>query len=920
MRPRTRSAFAAVAILAVTCGAPGTAAAASSNDTSPELRAAVTLAGVRAHQSALQTIANQNGGNRAAGTSGYAASAQYVVDTLTAAGYTVYVHDFVYSTSWRVTKQEGSEVSPVARALAPIAMTFSPSTPAAGVTTSIAVVPADADPGCQASDFGGQTYNGKIALIKRGTCTFALKASNARDAGAVAALIYNNSTSSTETIIGTLGSSANATIPTAGITRGAGEALIADSAGGTQTVTVYLNIQANAAGATSRNVIAETSAGDASKVVMAGAHLDSVTVGPGINDNGSGVAVLLEVAEEMAGVAPTNKVRFAFWGAEELGLIGSTKYVNEYLTPTQRGNIARYLNFDMVGSPNFVRFVYDGDTAPAGSAEIEQLFVNYFNSQGLASEQTPLGSRSDHKAFADAGIPVGGLFTGAEEIKTAAQASIYGGTAGVAYDACYHRSCDTYSNVSTQGLDQMADAVAHAVITYALSGAPPPPPPPPSPPPTPPPPPPSPPPPGLTQISADPFTNASSQHRTEVEPDTYAYGSTIVAAFQAGRFFDGGASDIGWATSTNGGGTWTSGFLAGITKPQNPGNPYDRASDPSVAYDASHGVWLIQSLALTQTPSVSGVAVVVSRSTNGGLTWSSPVTVATGASLDKNWIVCDNYPTSSFYGHCYSEWDDPSSGNRIKMSTSLDGGLSWGAALNTGDAASGLGGQPVVQPSGQVIVPMANANATAIRSFRSVDGGASWRATVTIATVQEHAVAGGLRTSPLPSAEVDASGKVYVVWQDCRFRTACSANDIVMATTTQAGYPTWSAVSRIPIDDTASGIDHFIPGVAADPTTSGSSGRLALAYYYYPAAACSTSTCQLHVGLVSSANGGASWSAPSTLAGPMSLSWLASTSQGRMVGDYISTSFVNGAARPVFAVAKAPSGSTFDEAMYTTAP
>jgi hypothetical protein len=418
----------------------------------------------------------------------------------------------------------------------------------------------------------------------------------------------------------------------------------------------------------------------------------------------------------------------------------------------------------------------------------------------------------------------------------------------------------------------------------------------------------------LTKLSADPFTNSSSQHRTQVEPDSFAFGSTIVAAFQSGRFFDGGSSDIGFATSKNGGSSWTNGFLSGLTKYQGAG-PYDRASDPSVAYDARHGVWLIQSLAMTETPSVSGAAVVVSRSSDG-LSWSAPVTVARG-NLDKNWIACDNYPASPFYGHCYSEWDNPGDFDRIKMSTSSDGGLSWAAPLNTGNNATGLGGQPVVQPNGQVIVPIANASETAILSFRSVDGGASWRSTVTVASVSEHAVAGGLRTGPLPSAEVDAAGNVYVVWQDCRFRLSCSANDIVMATTTQAGYPSWSGVSRIPIDSTSSGIDHFIPGLAVDPASSGGSARLALAYYYYPVAGCSASSCQLDVGLVSSANGGVSWSASSQLAGPMSLSWLASTSQGRMVGDYISSSFAGGSAHPVFALANAPSGGVFDEAMYT---
>jgi hypothetical protein len=418
----------------------------------------------------------------------------------------------------------------------------------------------------------------------------------------------------------------------------------------------------------------------------------------------------------------------------------------------------------------------------------------------------------------------------------------------------------------------------------------------------------------LKQLSSDPFTNTTSQHRTEVEPDTFSFGSTIVSAFQVGRFFNGGSSDIGFATSSDGGVTWVNGFLPGITTFFG-GGPYGRASDPSVAFDARHGTWLISSLALNGTTSAG---IVTSRSTDGGRTWSAPVFVTGSAGADKNWIVCDDTSTSTFYGRCYTQWDQPGNGGLIRMSTSTNGGLTWGSPRSSADSARGIGGQPVVQPNGTVIVAYAGSGFGSIRSFRSVDGGATWRVSVQVATISDHVVAGGLRSEPLPSAEIDAAGKVFVVWQDCRFRASCSANDLVMSTTTQSSYPTWSAVVRIPIDATTSGVDHFIPGLAVNRVTAGATAHLGLAYYYYPTAACTSSTCRLNVGYVYSHNGGSTWSVPTQLAASLPLSWIAATNQGRMVGDYISSSFVSGGVRPVFAWASAPSGGFFNEAMFTT--
>ncbi|WP_370152210.1 putative Ig domain-containing protein [Streptacidiphilus sp. EB129] len=429
--------------------------------------------------------------------------------------------------------------------------------------------------------------------------------------------------------------------------------------------------------------------------------------------------------------------------------------------------------------------------------------------------------------------------------------------------------------------------------------------------------------PTLTQVSSDPYSDSQAQHATEVEPDTYSYGSTVVSAFQVGRVSSGGASNIGWATTTDGGQTWTHGFMPATTA--NTGGPYVTTSDASVAYDAKDGVWMVSWLGITAG---SDVDVELSRSTDGGHTWGNPVTVSTGTFDDKNWSVCDDHPSSPSYGHCYTEYDDANAGDAEHMRTSTDGGATWGAEQSPADSPSGLGGQPVVQPNGTVVVPFSSASSNAERSFTSTNGGASWTSSVQIATISHHPVAGleaadmaklpprdSLRESPLPSAEIDASGKVFAVWSDCRFRSGCTSNDIIMSTSTNG--TSWSTPVRVPIDAATSTADHFTPGIGVDPSSSGSTTRIGLTYYYYPNASCTDTTCQLDAGYVSSADSGTTWTAAVQLAGPMTLAWLPNTSQGRMFGDYISTSVLAGGnAVTVIPVAHAPSGSTFDMAMY----
>ena len=418
----------------------------------------------------------------------------------------------------------------------------------------------------------------------------------------------------------------------------------------------------------------------------------------------------------------------------------------------------------------------------------------------------------------------------------------------------------------------------------------------------------------LKQISSDPYTNTTSQHKTQVEPDNYSSGSTIVAAVQTGRFADGGASNNGWATSTNSGATWTHGFLPGTTVFATPPGIYARVSDPSVAFDAKHNTWLIASLAIQISGgNPVGAAVIVNQSINGGTTWTNPKTVATtNQFFDKSWIVCDDTASSPHYGNCYAEWDQAGSSDSVLMSTSSDGGTTWGAAIHPANAL-GLGGQPLVQPNGTVIVPF-EADAGTISAFTSTNGGTSWNAPVVVATIQEFTEPANIRTSALPTAEIDSAGKVYVAWEDCRFEAGCSANDIVLSASSNG--TSWSAVTRIPADAVGSGIDHIIPGLAVDKTTSGSTAHLALTYYYLSSASCTTA-CQLFVGFVSSTDGGATWTTKTQLAGPMKLTWLASTTQGNMVGDYISTEIVNGKAIPVFVVAHAPVGTSLREALNT---
>ena len=330
---------------------------------------------------------------------------------------------------------------------------------------------------------------------------------------------------------------------------------------------------------------------------------------------------------------------------------------------------------------------------------------------------------------------------------------------------------------------------------------------------------------------------------------------------------------------------------------RNSARPWPRISDPSIAYDAQDNVWLALGLGIDSSRATGTSCSSTARQT-AALTWANPVVAGTapGTFWDKTWIACDPWAQSPHYGNCYIEFDDNSAGNQVMMVTSTDGGVTWGP-LHSANGTSGLGGQPVSLPNGTVVVPY-TANYSAVYAARSTDGGNSW--STSFAASQNSTGDQEMRDPPMPTAEVDSSGRVYVAWSDCVFESGCNANDIVMTSSTDG--VNWTPVVRIPTDPLNSGVDHFIPGLAVDPNTGGGSAHLALTYYYFPAG-----SSDLSVGFSSSLDGGATWTPGRRIAGPMHQQWVANTNQGYMVGDYISTSFTgDGKAHPVFSLAKPP--------------
>ncbi len=435
---------------------------------------------VMVHLEALQNIADANGGVRNSGTPGYDESADYVVDLLEDAGFEIERQVFSFSLF--------SEISAALTADGSVIETQTMSFSGSGFLEDATPIAVDLDlgldnsssSGCEATDFDGLDFSGDadVAIIQRGTCAFGTKALNAQAAGAEAVVIFNqgNADGRFDIIGGTLGEDVvdTLTIPVLDVAYDDGITLISAES-------IDVDVQTTIENRTTENVIADLPGNNPDNVVMAGAHLDSVDEGPGINDNGSGSGVLLTIALAMGNnkqYTPENTVRFAWWGAEESGLIGSTEYIfnpDFGITDEEYEALSSYLNFDMVGSPNFIYGVYDADESsfeatapvPEGSAALEDIFEAFYTIEGIPYEDSEFSGRSDYQAFIDVGIPASGLFTGAEGIKTDEQAEIWGGTAGDQFDPCYHLACDTIDNPILEALDVNVDAVGYAMYILA---------------------------------------------------------------------------------------------------------------------------------------------------------------------------------------------------------------------------------------------------------------------------------------------------------------------------------------------------------------------------------------------------------------------------------------------------------------------
>lgn len=474
---------------------------------------------------------------RAAGTEGYAQSLDYIVDTMREHDYQVSIQEFDFraweelaGTSLNVNGVDLVSVRNAGEGVeadfAVMSYSGKSNGPLAGevafVTPDFRFDAPDYDDtdGCESSDFSGKDITNKIAVIQRGGCSFSTKVVNAQSAGAKGVIVFNqgNAEGRTSVVNGTLGNDSTAVIPAFGARYELGKQWYERSQ--TSAVPVNLQVDVEDEVVLTQNIIAETKGGDEEQVIMLGAHLDSVPEGPGINDNGSGTAGLLEYAVTLADLkAPVkNKVRFAWWAAEEAGLVGSEYYTNDLfaplraqaeqeilkelglddpsqLTPEQLdlvdaryyelNKVKLYLNFDMIGSPNYIFGVMDGDLSdtkdspdnaytgdfepPYGTSDIESTFNRFFSNKSHSTVPQALSKRSDYAGFADWGVAFGGLFTGAENVKSAEEVEQFGGEIDVAYDKCYHQACDDLNNISQTALYVNTQSLAYVTTFYAFS-------------------------------------------------------------------------------------------------------------------------------------------------------------------------------------------------------------------------------------------------------------------------------------------------------------------------------------------------------------------------------------------------------------------------------------------------------------------
>jgi hypothetical protein len=401
------------------------------------------------------------------------------------------------------------------------------------------------------------------------------------------------------------------------------------------------------------------------------------------------------------------------------------------------------------------------------------------------------------------------------------------------------------------------------------------------------------------RLSRDPYTNPDSQHESEVEPDSFTFGRTTVSVFQVGRRYDGAATNIGYAVTTDDGRTWRNGLLPGLTVASVPPGQNARASDPVVAYDAKHGTWLASTLALAATTT----RLTINRSPDGA-TWGSALaaaeeTTTNGIAFDKNWIACDNGQASPFFGRCYLAYTHSSDEDMLQVISSDDGGVTWSAPVDVG-ARPAVGVFPVVRPSGElVLVYLWETRPFAVSASRSSDGGGSFDAPTRIAdTLTATCGVRRLRAFPLPSADVDAAGRVWATWHDCP-RAGAPATDYVAILTGA----TWSAPVAV-----TSGSDAMLPAIGVDP----SSGRVAIAYHRSRAGG-------IDVELIETLPGTTRFGAPKRLsARTMRLEWMPDTTSGRMLADYISVTYVAGRPLVNWVLASEPVGGELRQAVYAT--